>query len=336
MVNSLSIKERSTNPKEHYTDASLLSVMEHIDREIDDTDLKAFVKQRGLGTPATRAGIIEKLIHLNFVERSGKKLMATSLGIQLIEAVPPAVKDVDITAVWEQMLADIEKGKMSEDDLLQDVIQNITVLVALEQGSESSFIIEDKKVAGSCPRCQKRVFESGKSYYCEGFKDDPKCTFSLWKQDRFFTIRGKSITPSIAMKLLQGKQVLLKGCKKKDGSNEYDAWVSLKDDGQSTEYELSFPSADDASVGSCPKCKKRIFESDKSFYCEGFKDSPKCTFSIWKSDSFFKESGNVPTAGIVKKWLLGKSQKFKVKGREVVVSIDCSGQYVKYKKEYSS
>jgi DNA topoisomerase III len=337
LVETMLVKERFTKPKEAYTDASLLSVMENIDCQIDDAELKEFVKARGLGTPATRAGIIEKLVSLGFVERKGKKLLATSLGVQLIQAVPAAVKDVEVTAVWEQMLLDIEKGLGSEQVFLQDVIQNIRDTVALEKlQTDAPMIRVEKKVLGTCPRCKKNVVEGPKGFYCEGVKDDPECKFSMWKEDRFFISRKKTLSASIAARLLLGERILLKDCAKKDGAGTYDAFVTLKDDGLQTSYELSFPTVDDLSLGACPKCKKRVFEGVKSFYCEGFKSDPKCTFSIWKNDHFFEKNAVTPTTTMIKKWLLGKTVNLNIQGKPLSVSVDFSGQYVKFKVQAAS
>ena len=237
-VSSVSILERFTKPKERFTEASLLSVMENIDRVMEDDELKQFVKERGLGTPATRAGIIEKLIQVGYIERKGKQLNSTSLGRKFIGAVPEAVKDIEMTAAWEQTLFDIEKGLASESDFLDDVIRNVTVVVALEGDREGERIVMDKVVVGVCPRCCKNVFENNKAFSCEGYKNDPKCSFAIWKNDKFFSDRDKAVSKDLAGKLLKGGKVLVKGFKKKDGSGSYDAFVSLHDTGTYVNFSI--------------------------------------------------------------------------------------------------
>ena len=336
-VSSVSIVERFTKPKERFTEATLLSVMENIDRVMEDDELKQFVKERGLGTPATRAGIIEKLIQVGYIERKGKQLISTSLGRKFIGAVPEAVKDIEMTAAWEQTLLDIEKGLASESDLLDDVIRNVTVVVALESDKEGERIAMDKVVVGVCPRCGKNVCENDKAFSCEGYKDDPKCSFSIWKNDKFFSVRGKTVSKDLAGKLLKGGKVLVKGFKKKDGSGSYDAYVSLQDTGTYVNFSLEFPSADKAAIGVCPRCGKNVYENNKAFSCEGYKDDSKCSFAIWKNDKFFSGRGKTVSKDLAGKLL--KGDKVLVKGfkkkdgsgsYDAYVSLQDTGMYVNF------
>lgn len=338
-VKSLEILERHTKPKEHFTEDTLLSVMENIDREIDDEELKKYVKERGLGTPATRASIIEKLIQVKYIERKGKNLMSTSLGRKFIAAIPPAVKDIDLTANWEQTLIDIEKGKASDKKFLEDIIQNITVVVTLESTRTGEQIKMDKEVIGICPRCEKQIFEGEKAFYCEGYQGSPKCEFTIWKKDKFFEEKGKSITKDIAIKLLKGQKVLIKGLKNKDGSKTYDAYVSMQDTGKYINFKLDFEKSEDEII-KCPRCGKKVLENEKSFYCSGYKDEPKCGFSIWKNDKFFAEKGKTLTKSMVEKLIAGKKVLVKdlkakdgEKSYDAYIVIQDTGKYINFKVE---
>jgi DNA topoisomerase III len=336
-VKSIDIKECFTKPKEHYTDGTMIAAMEHIAREIEDEELKGFVK-KGLGTPATRASIIEKLIDSQYVERKGVHLISTSLGRKFIEGIPLDVKDIAVTADWEQVLLDIEHGKAKEKDFLNVIIESVNTVVTLESLNESERIVADKEIIGVCPRCGKNIFVGEKAFYCEGIKDEPKCGFSLHKADKFFSEKGKEITKDMAKKLLSAGKVFIKGLKKHEGEGTYDAFAVLQDTGTFINFKLDFEKGEQESIGKCPRCGKFVFENVKAFSCEGYKDDPKCSFAVWKNDKFLTGKGIKPTKSVVSKLITGK--KILVKGMknkdgtgtfDGYIQMEDTGKFVNFK-----
>lgn len=219
-----SVVQRSTHPPKPYTDDTLLAAMERAgndDYEDDD------VEKKGIGTPATRAGIIENLVDRQYIERQKKKLMPTQKGIQLIALVPEHLKSAKTTAQWDTVLQHIEQGKseMSADAFIDGIEEQIRQLLAEYGGSVSEgnpFQTERAKI-GVCPKCGKAVREYPKSFSCESGKDG--CGFVIWK-----TVCGKEISAAQAGKLLNKKKSdLLRGFKSKAGK-AFNAYLVMKPD----------------------------------------------------------------------------------------------------------
>lgn len=236
--------EKFTKPKKHHTEASLLSAMENIGHSIDDEELKEQIKDKGIGTPATRSSIIERLIDVGYVSREKKNLIPTEKGIQLIEILPNALKSPVTTAEWEYQLNQISKGSKKADEFMNDIKMMVKELVSeVIKGDSIEFKntkVLEKEIIGICPRCNKNIYENAKAFYCEGYNAEPKCSFSMWKEDKFFKDRGKKLTKTMAKQLLKNGTTLVKGFKKKDGTGTYDANVVLKDTGKYVNYELNF------------------------------------------------------------------------------------------------
>ncbi|WP_018086956.1 DNA topoisomerase III [Desulfurispora thermophila] len=213
--------EKTTRPPKRYNDASLLAVMETAGRLIDDDELRSAMQGHGLGTPATRAAIIERLIKVGYVERQKKALVPTAKGEKLIELVPEVVKSPEMTAKWEQALADIEAGKLSAEDFMRNIKQFTGEIVALVKGQEKADVKAlTRTVVGKCPLCGKDVVEGKKGFGCRGWKDG--CKFVIWKE-----VAGKKITAKQAETLLAGKQTgVMKGFKSKAGK-EFSAALKL-------------------------------------------------------------------------------------------------------------
>ena len=183
------VQEQTKPPREH-NDASLLAEMEHAGRQIEDEELREQMKDCALGTPATRAAIIERLIEVGYVRRTGKNLVATPKGVQLIEAVPPEIASPETTGRWERELSEIARGKDSEARFRQGIVRLATFLVQQAGGApDVSFEKEERrgrrgaKARGlgiPCPICgQGMMAENSKSFYCTRFRDG--CTFTIWK-----------------------------------------------------------------------------------------------------------------------------------------------------------
>ena len=185
--------EEATKPPKEHNDASLLSEMEHAGRQIENEELREQMKDCGLGTPATRAAIIERLIEVGYVKRSGKNLVATPKGVQLIEAVPPEIASPETTGRWERELSEIARGKDSEERFRQGIARLTGFLVehAAQKAPEVSFEKEERRGKGrtkprdlglTCPICgQGKIAENSKSFYCTRFREG--CRFTIWKNE---------------------------------------------------------------------------------------------------------------------------------------------------------
>ena len=187
------------------------------------------VDKKGLGTPATRAGIIENLVDRQYVVREKKNLLPTEKGIKLIECVPDEVKSPKMTAEWETKLQDIEKGLSSDTDFIEGITNYINSLMSKYAVADTSHTFSKKwECIGVCPKCGKQVLDYPKTYACESGKDG--CGFTIWK-----TISGKSIPSAQAKKLLDKKKTdLIKGFKGKTGKS-FDAYLKLN-----TEHKVEF------------------------------------------------------------------------------------------------
>ena len=199
------IKECATQPPKHFTDASLLSVMNNIDNRIGDSELKAAVAGKGIGTEATRADIIEQLVNTNYIERKGKQIIATDFGRKFIESLPPEVYSLERTAEWEQRFKDM-RSIDDTNNFLKEIKDFINSVISLEKGRQRTPAAgerTDTRVKiGSCPRCGKNVYEGKKSFYCESGKGG--CGFTIWKEDRFNKF---TVTEANVRDLLEGKNI---------------------------------------------------------------------------------------------------------------------------------
>jgi len=262
--------EHYTSPPKPYTEDTLLSAMETAGNS--DYDENSDVEKKGLGTPATRAGIIENLVKREFVARNKKQLTATQKGINLIDVLPDTVTSPKLTADWETRLQSIEKGKEDSEAFMSDIIGFIRDTVAkYSSRAENTALAAKRELIGKCPICGKNVVEYPKSYSCESGKDG--CGFTIWK-----TIAGKAITVENARELIQNKKTsLIKGFTNKENKT-FDAFIKMND-----EYKLvfEFPKPSDRSIGKCPICGKNVVEYPKSFSCESGKDG--CGFTVWKN-----------------------------------------------------
>ena len=190
-IESVKKSRKKTTPPKPYTEASLLSAMENAGRFVEDEALKEQLKESGLGTPATRAAIIERLIEVGYVVRKGKTLLPTEKGVKLIEVVPEQLKSPQTTGKWEKGLSSIAKGKMKDDRFMGSIKRFVCFLVdnAYTSKTEVEFEKEEPKGTkrrttskglGKCPACGKgSIHENTKAYYCSEWKNG--CGFTVWK-----------------------------------------------------------------------------------------------------------------------------------------------------------
>ncbi len=219
---SASTAEHWTSPPKPFTEDTLLSAMETAGNKEYDED--SDVEKKGLGTPATRAAIIEGLVKREYIERKKKQLIATDKGVNLIKVVPDEVKSPKMTANWETDLQSIEKGMYSPDSFMGQ-IENYVKQLCSNYASFAENPAFAKKVneIGVCPKCGKNVLETAKAYSCCGGRNG--CGFIIWK-----TIASKNISVAQAKKLIEKKKTdLIKGFKSKAGK-EFNAYIVLKED----------------------------------------------------------------------------------------------------------
>ena len=187
-VNGAEIKEGKTTPPKHFTEDTLLQSMETAGAD----EMPEDAERKGLGTPATRAGIIEKLVRIGFLERQGDKkakyLIPTHKGTALVTVMPEQIQSASMTADWEEKLMLIERSDYAGDDFMQEIIDMITSLVKTYEKVKGAEVLlpKDGVSLGKCPMCGKPVVERPKSYSCS----DRECKFALWKNDRFFSAIG--------------------------------------------------------------------------------------------------------------------------------------------------
>ena len=220
------VTEHFTTPPKPHNEASLLSAMERAGNEETDPD----AERRGLGTPATRAAIIEKLVKGGFVERKGKQLIPTKSGIELICVLPEVLTSPQLTADWENNLTQIAKGNADPDSFMTGIETMTRELVntyPFLSDKEKERFKEEKPVIGKCPRCGADIYEGRKNYYCAN-KD---CAFTMWKNDRFFEERKVTFSPKIAAALLKDGKAKVKKLYSPKTGKTYDGTILLADTG---------------------------------------------------------------------------------------------------------
>ena len=237
-VSSCEVKEGKTTPPKHFTEDLLLNAMETAGKE----DMPEDAERKGIGTPATRAGIIEKLISAGFAERKSAKktvhLIPSAAGMSLITVLPEQLQSPLLTAEWEHRLKEIERGETDADAFLAGIGELVSSLVrecAPVEGAETLFP-SGRPVVGKCPRCGADVTESKNGYFCER----RSCKFGLWRDNRFLTAKKISLTKKMASSLLADGRTYASGIYSEKTGKTYDAFIVLEDDGTKSSYRLEF------------------------------------------------------------------------------------------------
>ena len=234
---TVTICERFTSPPKPYTEDTLLSAMETAGKE----DMPEDAERKGLGTPATRAAIIEKLVAAGFVERKGKSLIPTKDGINLIAVLPEPLTSPVLTSEWEQQLTAIAKGEAQPDAFTDGICDMVRDLVSTYSGISAEgqkIFAPEQEMIGSCPHCGKPVYEGKSNFACS----DRSCSFVLWKQDRFWASHKKELTKKMAADLLKKGRTPVKGMWSEKKGTTYDATVVLGDtDGKFVKFKIEFP-----------------------------------------------------------------------------------------------
>ena len=334
------ICEHWTYPPKHYTEDTLLSAMERAGAD----EVTEEVERSGLGTPATRAGIIEKLIKDGYVNRDKKNLICTESGAELVSLAPEMLKSAKFTAEWEDGLARMAQGKIKPNDFMREVDELIRGIIneAKNNVDTSKIAQKDREVVGKCPRCGKDVCDMKLAYSCVDRND---CNFVLWKDNKFFQYAKKTFTKEIAAALLKDGKVKVDGFISAKTGKPYSATVVLDDNGQYANIKLEFDNPENGTgstarevIGKCPRCGSDVCETKLAYSCTN-RDS--CNFALWKDNKFFNSAKKEFTKEIAVAMLKdGKVELHNLhsaktgKPYTATVALDDNGTYANFKLEF--
>ncbi len=242
-VEAAAVRSGTTSPPKRYTEDLLLSAMENAG--VEDFREAGETEHRGIGTPATRAGIIEKLVKGSFAERRGRQLIPTAQGMELVRVLPDTLKSARLTAEWETALKEVEKGQRSSEEFLEGITRMVQELVEsyrdTEATAQGALSAPAKEAIGKCPRCGKPVYEGKKNFYCSGYWETPLCSFALWKENPYFKSKRKELTKAVAAALLKDGKVKMKGLYSEKKGILYDATIVMEDTGDRyVNFKLEF------------------------------------------------------------------------------------------------
>jgi len=264
------LNEGKTKAPALYNEASLLGAMETAGKNIEDEDLREAMKDCGLGTPATRASIVERLIQVKYINREKNKLIPTDKGIYIVSIIKDKeLMSPELTGTWERKLNEMAQGRYLRKDYMEE-IQEFTEQIIDNVKEEAQKEGTDQRELGSCMKCEKgSVVATPKAYGCDTWKES-NCDFVIWKN-----VAGQELKPKHVKQLLEKKETeMIKGFKSKEGKT-FDAKLKLEDD-----FRVSFV-FDDAPKGTCPLCKADVISTMKSYSCSKWRETD-CKFVIWK------------------------------------------------------
>ncbi len=291
-----SINQGKTTPPKAYNEASLLGMMESAGKTCDDEELKEALKEKGLGTPATRASIIEVLIKRNYIQRQKKLLLSTESGRHLISIIADnRLKSAAMTGEWEAKLKKIERNAYDPDQFMSEIIQFTQKLK-----DESAKPLYDDSKLGDCPVCKQPIIEGRQGYGCSHWKEG--CKFVLWKQ-----AYGLTITREMACQLLQNGRTL-NAYAIKIIDDVFNAQLTLNAQGEIGFNKQQNQQALNATdpIADCPLCNGKIIETAKAYSCSEWRNG--CKAVIWKTIAHKKI-----TAAMAEK-LLSKGETGVLKG----------------------
>jgi len=266
-----SVNQGKTTPPKPYNEASLLSIMESAGKTCDDEQLKEALKEKGLGTPATRASIIEVLIKRNYIQRQKKTLVSTESGRHLISIIADdRLKSAAMTGEWEAKLKKIEHNDYDPDRFMTEIIQFTQKIK-----DQSDKPLYDRSRLGDCPLCGHPVIEGRKGYGCSDWKAG--CQFVLWKE-----MYGVPVTPDMACQLLQNTRTLNSYAIKLD-DEVFNAQLTLNKQGETgyIKAESGQRANEKEAIADCPLCNGKIIETPKAYSCSEWRNG--CKMAIWKT-----------------------------------------------------
>jgi DNA topoisomerase-3 len=293
------MKGQTTKPK-RLNDDELENLMKYAGRLVDqDIDDEVFekLKEKGIGTPATRTNIVQSIVNREYIEIKKNLVYLTNKGRSFMQMVyEHPLASIELTGEFEKKLGEVEQGVRTLESLLVEFRQfthdildtKEALLTRIKSLPQNGHQFENIEEIGSCPKCGKPVLEQTKLYSCSGRSQG--CDFTIWKD-----YRGVSIKKKQAHDLITGKEILLKNIPGKEDKPSYEIYIILNNGA----LETRKPSADDNSLGGCPTCGKPVVEGSKAFGCSAWREG--CTFTIWKS---FRKIDL--TAKIIKPLLAGK------------------------------
>lgn len=237
-LSGAAVKEGKTSPPKHFTEDTLLSAMETAGKD----DMPEDAERKGLGTPATRAGILEKLVSAGFLERKKNKkqvqLLPSHDAVSLITVLPEQLQSPLLTAEWEYRLGEIERGELAPEEFMAGICTMLRELVETYQvikGTEYLFS-PPREVVGKCPRCGGEVAEMQKGFFCQ----NESCRFAIWKNSRWWAAKKKQPSKVLIAALLKEGRAHVTGLYSEKTGKTYDADVILEDDGQYANFKLEF------------------------------------------------------------------------------------------------
>lgn len=273
----LTLETKQTKAPPLYTEASILAAMETAGKNIEEEALREAMKECGLGTPATRAQILERLIEVEYIFREKKNLLPTDKGCRIIGWIQDKeLLSPELTGQWEKKLLEMAKSQYSRKQYMTEInafTKQIVENVANFSNSETV-----GSVTGKCPVCQNDVIERTRSYVCSQNKnDDSSCPFIIWK-----TIAGKDLTETEVRSLMEtGNSGLIKGFTSKAG-NPFDATLVLKEGKVTFEFSAPIIPVNAEPIGKCPLCEGNVIETARAYSCANWKTAG-CKFAIWKT-----------------------------------------------------
>ena len=267
----VTVKKGQTKAPPLFTEASILAAMETAGKLVEDDEMRQAMKECGLGTPATRAQILEKLIHVKYIEREKNKLIPTEKGEYIIDCIQDDILvSPQLTGDWEKQLNQIAQGSVNRTDYMNHIKQFTKDIIEKVNDSTVATLRADQEVLGDCPLCNKgKIVETPKAYGCSQWKAT-ECKFVIWKD-----MARKSISSSQVKTLLKsGKTKVIKGFKNKQG-NPFNAALKLQEGTVVFDFEKE-------SIGKCPVCDAgQMIETAKAYSCDQWRETG-CKAAIWK------------------------------------------------------
>lgn len=316
-VTAMDLVTKQTKPPAQYNDGSLITAMETAGKLTDDEELVRILKDKGIGTPATRAAHIENLIARKYAERQGKAVVATRKGRVLIDLVEPVLPDVvspSMTGEWESKLSMVEKGSMSRDEFMSEIAGFVRDSIDKLRGTAIAPKVAGQFAPGAsgeelcaCSHCGKgKILDTGKTFRC----DNPECGLVMWQE-----VGGRKLTKTMAKELAskEGRTKKEYAFTGKSSGKKFEAALKVTiDDNGRRRVSFDIPEIDRTPLGVCPRCGKgNVVEGPRAFGCDRYADqSSPCSFAVWK-----ERASTVITREIVEELLrdgrTSKVMKFK-------------------------